>query len=64
MLDIENKFKEDGYKEKLLEDLQQELQKVKRMVNSGLAPDDYNRFSKYSTALDCSILVLNQYEAT
>jgi len=64
MLEIEDKLKNDEYKEKLLASLQQETQEIKKMVNSGLAPNDYKRYSKYVLALDASVSVLNKHEST
>ena len=63
MLEIEEKFKESGYKESLLESLYLESQKIKRKINSGLSPDDFERYSKYSTAIDSSVSVLKKHKS-
>ncbi|MEE9445645.1 MAG: hypothetical protein V3V19_08265 [Cocleimonas sp.] len=60
MLDIEEKFQTGNYKNELLESIHSELQKLKDVLNSGLNPADYNKYSKYVLALESSLLILNQ----
>lgn len=60
MLDIEEKFQEGNYREELLESIQAELQNIKEALNSGLNPDDYNKYSKYAMALESSITIMNK----
>lgn len=64
MLDIEEKLKTDDYKNKLLESLHLETQRIKGTLDQGLAPNDYSNYSNYAIAIESSIGILEKYNTT
>jgi len=63
LLDIENRLAEDSsgnYRDEVCDQLRTDAREVKRRIDSGLTPDEFQDAGRYLAALEAAISVVEQ----